>query len=62
MMAPKEKIEGYATISSLSYDGFVESIELDNKKFVVGVKWHPELMLEEKFTQNLFQEFIQKCQ
>ena len=61
MIAPKEKVEGYAKISSYSYDGLVESIELENKKFVVGLKWHPELMLEETFTEKLFKEFINKC-
>ncbi len=61
MIAPKEKVEGYAKISSFSYDGLVESFELTNKKFVIGVKWHPELMLEDEFTKNLFKEFIQKC-
>ena len=61
MMAPKENVENYAQISSYSYDGFVESFELDNKKFVIGLKWHPELMLEDQFTNNLFEEFINKC-
>lgn len=61
MIAPREKVEGYAEISSVSYDGLVESFELINKKFVIGVKWHPELMLEDEFTKNLFKEFIEKC-
>ncbi len=61
MIAPKENVEGYATISSFSYDGLVESFELNNKKFVIGIKWHPELMLEDEFTKNLFKEFIEKC-
>lgn len=61
MIAPKEKVENYAKISSISYDGLVESFELSNKKFVIGIKWHPELMLEDEFTKNLFKEFIKKC-
>jgi putative glutamine amidotransferase len=61
MIAPKENVEGYAKISSISYDGLVESFELNNKKFVIGIKWHPELMLEEDFTKNLFKEFIENC-
>ena len=61
MIAPKEKVAGYAKISSISYDGLVESFELDNKNFVIGIKWHPELMLEEEFTKELFKEFIKKC-
>ena len=61
MIAPKENVEGYAKISSVSYDGLVESFELDNKKFVVGIKWHPELMLEDEFPNKLFKEFISNC-
>ena len=61
MIAPKDNVEGYATISSVSEEGLVESIELSNKKFVVGVKWHPELMLEDEFPDRLFKEFIERC-
>lgn len=61
MIAPKEMVKDYAKISSVSYDGLVESFELNNKKFVIGIKWHPELMLEDKFTQELFDEFIKEC-
>lgn len=59
-IAPKENVECYAKISSISYDGLVESFELDNKKFIIGIKWHPELMMEDEFTKNLFREFIEK--
>lgn len=62
MIAPKENVENYAKISAISYDGLVESFELDNKKFIIGIKWHPELMLEENFTKNLFKEFIEKSE
>lgn len=61
MIAPKENVEGYATISSVSEDGLVESFELQNKKFVIGVKWHPELMLEDELTKKLFIQFIENC-
>lgn len=59
-IAPKEYVEDYAKISSISYDGLVESFELYNKKFIIGIKWHPELMMEDEFTKNLFREFIEK--
>lgn len=61
MIAPKENVERFAKISSFSYDGLVESFELKDKKFILGIKWHPELMLEDNFTQNLFSEFIKNC-
>ena len=61
MIAKKEIVESYAKISSLSDDGLVESFELKNNKFVIGIKWHPELMIEDKLTDRLFKEFISKC-
>jgi len=61
MIAPIENVEKVAKVSSLSYDGLVESFELENKKFVIGIKWHPELMIEDEFTDKLFKEFISKC-
>ena len=62
MIAPKEKVEGYAKISSVSYDGLVESFEIENKKFVIGIKWHPELMLDQDDNMNnIFKEFIKVC-
>ena len=61
MIAPKGNVEKYARISAISYDNLVESFELDNKKFVMGIKWHPELMLGDEFPNKLFKEFISKC-
>ena len=60
MIAPKGNVEKYARISAISYDNLVESFELDNKKFVMGIKWHPELMLEDEFSDKLFKKFISK--
>lgn len=61
MIATKELVEPYAKISSYSEDGLVESFEISTKKFVMGIKWHPELMLSEKYVDELFKEFIKKC-
>lgn len=61
MIAPKGNVEKYARISAISYDNLVESFELDNKKFVMGIKWNPELMLEDEFSDKLFKKFISKC-
>ncbi len=58
MIATKENVEPYAKISSYSEDGLVESFELENKKFVLGIKWHPELLLNEEYVEKLFKEFI----
>lgn len=61
MIATKELVEPFATISSFSEDGLVESFELDNKKFVMGIKWHPELLLKEEYVDKLFKGFIDSC-
>lgn len=60
MIAPKEKVEKHVKISSYSEEGLVESFEVPNKKFIIGIKWHPELM-HDKFINNLFKLFIDKC-
>ena len=61
MIATKELVEPFAMVSSFSEDGLVESFELDDKKFVIGIKWHPELMMKEESTQNLFRRFVEAC-
>ncbi len=61
MIATKEVVESFATISSFSEDGLVESFEVPNKNFVMGIKWHPELLLEEEYVDKLFEEFIHRA-
>lgn len=41
-------------------NGFVEAVELKNKKFCLGLKWHPEIMGED-IMQNVFKEFVKAC-
>lgn len=46
-------------ISSYSEDGLIESVEYPNKKFVIGVQWHPEKMLDyDEASNKLFDCFI----
>ncbi|HOK49364.1 MAG TPA: gamma-glutamyl-gamma-aminobutyrate hydrolase family protein, partial [Sedimentibacter sp.] len=33
-------------VSALSKDGIIEAIESVNHSFIVGVQWHPEMMIE----------------
>ena len=45
-------------ISALSEDGVVEAVEMPDKKFVVGVQWHPENQVgTNKAADKLFQAF-----
>lgn len=49
-------------ITGLSNDGTIEAIEDSNKKFFIGVQWHPENMTEYDIVANrLFAYFIDCC-
>ena len=61
MMADKDRVEPYAKISAYSMDGLVEAFEVEDKKFVLAVKWHPEIMMEEEYVDRLFKRLIDEC-
>lgn len=42
-------------------DGTVEAVELSDKRFFVGVKWHPELMAKRAEFRRFFDEFVRAC-
>ena len=44
-------------VSATSIDGYIEAVEIPNKKFVIGVQWHPELASDE-LNYKLILEFI----
>lgn len=49
-------------IVGLSQDGVIEAIEDPNKKFFIGVQWHPESMIDyDEKQNNLFKYFIECC-
>jgi putative glutamine amidotransferase len=46
-----------------SSDGVIEAIERTSENFVLGVQWHPELMVDNNEEMlNLFKKFIDACQ
>jgi len=48
-------------ISAYSEDNLIEAIEMPNKKFVIGVEWHPEDMLSyDSYANKLYDYFISK--
>lgn len=50
-------------ISAVSSDGIIEGIEMPDKKFVLGVQWHPEMMLIKSDKMLcIFNNFITHCQ
>lgn len=57
-MAYEEEIKEYKVVAKCSTDNNVEAIELEGKKFVMGIKWHPELM---ENMNPIFKEFVNEC-
>ena len=53
---------GFSTAAETS-DGIIEAIEsIDNKRFCLGVQWHPEETFEsDKFSRALFKAFVDSC-
>ena len=48
-------------VSAYSEDGLIEAIEDPNKKFVLGVQWHPEKMVRyDEFANKIFDKFVEK--
>ncbi len=60
MFAKEDNIKNLE-ISAYSDDGYVEAVELKNKKFCLGVKWHPELMADNDDMNRIFEHFIEVC-
>ena len=49
-------------ITSYAKDGIIESIEIPEKDFILGVEWHPESVYDtDVFSQKLFRAFINAC-
>lgn len=56
------KLSNCFKATSYAPDGVIESIEMINKKFVIGVQWHPEILaLKDLKMLNLFKKFINSC-
>lgn len=52
----------YFTVSARSEDNYIEAIEMKEKKFILGVQWHPEISY--KFDENsriIIDYFIYLC-
>lgn len=48
--------------AAISEDGVIEAAYMQDKKFVLGVQWHPEFMyLQDEMSRKLFYEFVKNC-
>jgi putative glutamine amidotransferase len=46
-------------VTALAPDGMIEGVEWgSDSNWVVGVQWHPERMVGDRFAERLFAEFI----
>ncbi len=61
MIADKSRVEGYGRINAYSPEGLVECFDVPEKKFVLAIKWHPEIMMEEAYVGRLFDRYIEAC-
>ncbi len=57
-VAIEEDIKEYKIVAKCPLDNTVEAIELENKRFVMGIKWHPELM---QSMNLIFEKFVEEC-
>ena len=49
-------------IVGYSDDGIIDAIERKDKRFAIGVQWHPELIFEDSVeSQKIFEKFIKSC-
>lgn len=49
-------------ICAISEDNIIEGIELNDKKFVLGIQWHPEISYEfDLNSKKIIDEFIRRC-
>lgn len=51
----------YTNLDCVAYseDNVLEAIEDKNKKFFMGVQWHPESLMEDTYSKRLFDYFIE---
>ena len=58
--APKDLGEGLVA-SATAPDGVIEALEDPNRRFVLGVQWHPENFWRTGEFRSLFEGFVQAC-
>ncbi|RKQ34595.1 gamma-glutamyl-gamma-aminobutyrate hydrolase family protein [Oceanobacillus halophilus] len=47
-------------VSGLASDGIIEAVESKGHRFVLGVQWHPEAMVDES-SQKIYAGFMKAC-
>lgn len=57
----KELGKGLVVTSISEDDGVIEGVYMPEKRFVIGVQWHPEKNGDDEITRKLFSSFIAAC-
>lgn len=52
---------GEMEVVGYSSEGIIEAIEHKNKRFAIGVQWHPENLMNTEHSKKLFEKFIESC-
>jgi putative glutamine amidotransferase len=45
-------------VTAYAPDGVVEALEMPDKRFLLSVQWHPEIMFDDERMQNIFRAFV----
>lgn len=53
-------VESFFNIDAKSHDDIIEAIHIPNKKFILGLQWHPEDLNDEN-SLKIFQSLIEFC-
>lgn len=56
--AVREVAPGFVKVAESDPDGVTESIELPGERFVLGVQWHPEGLIDNDEHQAIFRAFV----
>ena len=58
----KVDVENEYIVNALSEDGFIEGVELRDKKFNIGIQWHPEISYDfDEDSRKIIDYFINIC-
>lgn len=49
----------YDTVG-VSSDNYIEAVEMKNKKYHIGIQWHPE-SIDDEISKKIFTSFIKSC-
>jgi putative glutamine amidotransferase len=60
MVTDNKNIGNLVATAKYAIDDTVEAVESPGDGFVMGIKWHPEIMISEKMNR-IFDEFVRQC-